>query len=110
MGLGSGDMMADIMAITAKRGRVVVTNIHPMLEVSNNIPMLDLTLSEKQVIGSLFGSANPRKDIPRLLELFSAGRLDLEGMVTRTYTLDEINQGFDDMREGRNIRGVLVYE
>ena len=109
MGVGDGDVMNQVMGLAAKRGRVVVTNIHPMLETSNTIPLLDLTLSEKQVIGSLFGSANPRKDIPRLLELYSAGRLDLDGMITRTYSLDEINQGFADMRDGNNIRGVLVY-
>ncbi len=110
MGVGDGSTMNQVMALAAKRGRVVVTNIHPMLETSNTIPMLDLTLSEKQVVGSLFGSANPRKDIPRLLELYSAGRLDLDGMVTRTYSLDDINQGFRDLRDGKNIRGVLVYD
>lgn len=110
MGVGDGELMAQVMGLTAKRGKIVVTNIHPMLEASNNIPLIDLTLSEKQVIGSLFGSANPRKDIPRLLELYSAGRLDLDGMVTRTYSLDDINQGFRDMRDGKNIRGVLLYE
>ena len=110
MGVGRGEIMDEVMAITAKRGRVVITNVHPVLERSNSIPLLDLTLSEKQVVGSIFGSANPRKDIPRLLELFSAGRLDLDTMITRTYSLDEINQGFQDLRDGRNIRGVLVYE
>ena len=69
-----------------------------------------LTVFEKQLIGSLFGSANPRKDIPKLLELYTQGLLDLDGLVTNTYTLDEINQGYDDMNDGKNIRGVLVYE
>lgn len=110
MGVGDGSSMAQVMGLAAKRGRVVVTNIHSAMETSNNIPLLDLTLSEKQVVGSLFGSANPRKDIPRLLELYSAGRVDLDGMVTRTYSLDDINQGFQDMRDGSNIRGVLIYE
>jgi len=109
MGVGSGDMMASIMALTSKRGRVVVTNIHPWLEASNNIPMIDLTLTEKQVVGSLFGSANPRSDIPRLAELYRKGQLDLDGMITRTYTLDQINEGYQDMRDGKNIRGVIVH-
>ena len=110
MGVGSGDMMAQIMAITSKRGRVVVTNIHPWNEPSNNIPMIDLTLSEKQVVGSLFGSANPRSDIPRLAELYRKGQLDLDNMITRTYSLEDINQGYQDMRDGKNIRGVLMYD
>jgi S-(hydroxymethyl)glutathione dehydrogenase/alcohol dehydrogenase len=109
MGVGDGNMMAQIMAITAKRGRIVVTNIHPWTETSNNIPMIDLTLSEKQVVGSLFGSANPRSDIPRLAELYRKGQLDLDTMVTKTYTLDQINEGYQDMRDGKNIRGVILY-
>ena len=64
---------------------------------------------EKQIIGSLFGSGNPRADIPKLLELYSQGKLDLDGMVTKTYPLEGINEGYDDMRNGKNIRGVLVY-
>ena len=96
--------------ITAKRGRVVVTNIHPALEMTANVSLLDLTLMEKQVVGSLFGSANPRADIPKLLELWRQGQLDLDGLVTKTYTLDGVNDGYDDMRAGNNIRGVMVYD
>ena len=65
---------------------------------------------EKQVVGSLFGSANPRADIPKLLELWRQGQLDLDGLVTKTYTLDGVNDGYDDMRAGTNIRGVMVYD
>jgi S-(hydroxymethyl)glutathione dehydrogenase/alcohol dehydrogenase len=97
------------MALTSMPGRVDVTYIHPWMEASNNIPMIDLTLSEKQVVGSLFGSANPRADIPRLAELYRKGQLDLDGMITRTYTLDQINEGYQDMRDGKNIRGVIVH-
>ena len=69
-----------------------------------------LTVFEKQLIGSLFGSGNPRKDIPRLLELYTQGQLDLDGLVTRTYPLEGINDGYAAMNAGENIRGVLVYE
>ena len=109
MGVGKGDLMASIMAITAKRGRIVITNVHPWNEPSNNIPLIDLTLSEKQVVGSLYGSANPRSDIPRLAELYRKGQLDLDSMITRTYTLDQINEGYQDMRDGKNIRGVIIH-
>ena len=92
-GVGRGDEMAAVMAITSKLGKVVVTNIHPWDEVSVSIPMTDLTLSEKSVVGSLFGSANPRADIPRLAELYRKGQLDLDGMITRTYSLDADQRG-----------------
>ncbi len=108
MGVGRGDALAPALAISSKRGRVVVTNLHPALETEVTMSALDLTLMEKQVVGSLFGSANPRVDIPRLLALYRSGQLDLDGLVTRTYRLDEVNDGYEDMREGRNLRGVLT--
>ena len=109
MGVGDGAVMGEAMALAAKRGRVVVTNIHPALEMGANMSLLDLTLMEKQVVGSLFGSGNPRADIPKLLGLYREGQLDLDGLVTKTYSLDQINDGYQDMRDGKNIRGVLIY-
>jgi NDMA-dependent alcohol dehydrogenase len=110
MGVGSGELMASALALASKRGRVVVTNLHPGLEMSATMSLLDMTLMEKQVVGSLFGSGNPRADIPKLLGLYREGQLDLDGLVTKTYTLDTVNDGYDDMRAGKNIRGVMVYE
>jgi NDMA-dependent alcohol dehydrogenase len=110
MGVGEGSLLAQGLALTAKRGRLVVTNIHPAMEMSANVSLLDLTLMEKQVVGSLFGSGNPRADIPKLLGLYREGQLDLDGLVTRTYSLEGVNEGYEAMREGTNIRGVLVYD
>jgi NDMA-dependent alcohol dehydrogenase len=108
MGVGRGDLLIQALAMTAKRGRVVVTNLHPATELSANVSLLDLTLSEKQIVGSVYGSGNPRRDIPRLLELWSLGQVDLDAMVTKTYPLEKINNGFEDLRGGRNVRGVLL--
>jgi S-(hydroxymethyl)glutathione dehydrogenase/alcohol dehydrogenase len=110
MGVGNGELLAGALQLAAKRGRVVITNIHPALETTANVSLLDLTLMEKQVVGSLFGSGNPRYDIPRLLGLWREGQLDLDGLVTRTYPLEGVNDGYQDMRDGKNVRGVLVYE
>ena len=110
MGVGDGDALGEAFHLGGKRAKIVVTNIHPTVEPSMAVPGAFLTLFEKQLIGSLFGSANIRKDIPALLELYTQGQLDLDTLVTNTYTLDEINQGFEDMRNGKNIRGVLLYD
>ncbi|MGA8370980.1 MAG: NDMA-dependent alcohol dehydrogenase [Acidimicrobiales bacterium] len=109
MGVGRGDTMASIMALCAKLGRVVITNIHPVKELDITMSFCDLTLMEKQVVGSLFGSANIRRDIPKLLELYRLDQLDLDNLVTATYGLDDINDGYQDLRDGKNIRGVLIY-
>jgi S-(hydroxymethyl)glutathione dehydrogenase/alcohol dehydrogenase len=110
MGVGRGDLLASLLALAAKRGRVILTNLHPAAELTATVSLLDLTLMEKQVIGSLFGSANPRADIPKLLGLYRQGQLDLDGLITRTYKLEDVNQGYQDMRDGKNIRGVMLYE
>ncbi len=110
MGVGSGELIGQAMALAGKRGRVVVTNLHPALESSVTMSGLDLTLYEKQLVGSLFGSGNPRADIPKLLNLYRDGLLDLDGLITRRYPLEGVNDGYQDMRDGKNIRGVLVYD
>jgi S-(hydroxymethyl)glutathione dehydrogenase/alcohol dehydrogenase len=56
----------------------------------------------------MFGSANPQHDFPKLLDLYRGGKLDLEGMVTRTYTIDEAPKAFEDLEKGVNARGVLM--
>jgi threonine dehydrogenase-like Zn-dependent dehydrogenase len=66
------------------------------------------TIMEKKLAGSCFGSANARTDIPMLLNLYRNGQLDLEGLITNTYTLENLNQGYLDMHSGKNIRGVIV--
>jgi S-(hydroxymethyl)glutathione dehydrogenase / alcohol dehydrogenase len=64
-------------------------------------------MQEKKLVGSLFGSSNPHREVPRMLSLWKAGLLHLEGMISRRRPLEEINEGFDDMRAGRGIRTVL---
>ncbi len=110
IGVGRGELVAGLLSLAAKRGKVVITNIHPWLEETVSANFFELTLWEKQIIGSLFGSANPRYDIPQLARLYRQGQLDLDSMVTRTYSLDELNQGYQDMRDGKNIRGVIVFD
>ena len=103
MGLGKAELIADAMAMTAKRGRVVLTNVYNDEETLVHMSPGDLIRMEKQLVGALFGSANPRKDIPRLLELWQSGKIKLDELVTRTYPLDDINVGYQDMRDGKNI-------
>ena len=103
-------MLAPVMALLGKGGRAVVTNMHPMTEVDVRLSMLDLLAYEKEIVGCMYGSANPRNDIPGLLRLYQLGLLDIDSMITRTYKLEEINEAFQDLEEGRAIRTVLLME
>jgi S-(hydroxymethyl)glutathione dehydrogenase/alcohol dehydrogenase len=70
----------------------------------------DFTNLAKSLRGVMYGQCNPTVDIPRLLEMYRAGSLKLDELVTRRYSLDQINQGYEDMHRGRNIRGVLIHD
>jgi Zn-dependent alcohol dehydrogenase len=83
--------------------------VHPAADVDVKMSMLDLTMLEKRVVGCLLGSARARADVPHLIGLYRDGQLKLDELISRTYPLDDINVGYDDMREGRNIRGVLNF-
>jgi NDMA-dependent alcohol dehydrogenase len=109
-GVVTGDLIAPSMKLIAKSGCLVVTGVAPVAQEDVKLNLFDLTLFQKQIRGCNFGSANPRVDIPKLLGLSTSGQLELDALVTRTYSLDEVNAGYDDLREGRNIRGLIVYE
>ena len=72
--------------------------------------LFDLAMQRKQLVGCIFGNANPRRDIPRLLRLYDEGKLKLDELVTTEYKLDDVNQGYQDMRDGKNIRGLIKHE
>jgi S-(hydroxymethyl)glutathione dehydrogenase/alcohol dehydrogenase len=109
VGVADGTMIAPMMAMVKKGGRAVVTSVAPLYAVDVKLSLFDLAMQEKQLVGTLFGSASARADIPRLLSLYEDGKLKLDELITRTYTLDEINEGYQDMRDGKNIRGVILY-
>jgi S-(hydroxymethyl)glutathione dehydrogenase/alcohol dehydrogenase len=109
-GEGGGAIVAPTMALVAKNGRCVFTAVSPINETEVTMSLFDLTLMQKQLVGSIFGSANPRRDIPHLLRLYQEGKLKLDELITRTYTHDEINVGYQDMRDGKNIRGMVMYD
>ena len=105
-----GDLMAEAMTLTRKGGICVVTGVAPMLQAESSINLMQLAMMSKQIRGTLFGSGNPRFDIPNLLSLYKLGKLKIDELITRTYRLEDINEGFDDMREGKNLRGVIVFD
>ncbi len=97
------------LAITAKGGTCVLTAMGAVLDTDVTLKLASLTLLQKSLQGSIFGHGNPQYDIPMLLSLYQAGKLNLDDMLTREYGLEQINDGYRDMLEGRNIRGIIRY-
>lgn len=103
-------VVGEALSLVGKTGKVALTSLAPVTAVGADVPLFELIAWEKRIIGCLFGHASPRSDIPKLLSLYRDGSLMLDELVTRTYTLADVNQGYEDMRTHRNIRGLIVYE
>jgi NDMA-dependent alcohol dehydrogenase len=110
VGVAKGEHIAPMMGMIKKAGRGVVTAVANIAADDVKLNLFEFAMQRKELVGCIFGNANPRVDIPLLLNLYMEGKLKLDEMVTKTYTLDEINQGYQDMRDGKNIRGVIVYD
>ncbi|OUS16383.1 hypothetical protein A9Q88_07755 [Gammaproteobacteria bacterium 50_400_T64] len=70
---------------------------------------LEMPLSSKKVCGCMYGSTNAKVDFAKLLGFYETGQLDLDRMCSRTYTIDEVKEGMDDLVAGKNIRGIILY-
>lgn len=97
------------LTITAKGGTCVLTAIGSLVDTQVTLNLAMLTLLQKNIQGTIFGGGNPHYDIPKLLSMYEAGKLNLDDMVTTAYKLEQINDGYQDMLNGKNIRGVIRY-
>ncbi len=110
VGVVTQDVVDAAFAIIRKHGTLIVTGLAGPGQKTIQLSSFELTLFQKRVEGALFGGGNPFDDIPLMLDLYRAGKLKLDELVTTRYRLDDVNQGYRDLLEGRNIRGVLIHE
>lgn len=106
--VGSPALMEATYNAVRRGGTAVLVGAGPLTE-SFPVNALMGSLSGKTLKGSLYGDANPPADFPRLLSLYRQGKLDLDGMVSHTYSIDDAPQAFADMEKGVNARGVIVF-
>lgn len=111
VGVVHSDTVEAAFNATRKGGSIVLTGVSDHFdEVSIQLSGTFLTLFQKRIIGTLFGDCTPHLDVPVLLDLAAQGKIPLDDLVTNRYALDEVEQGFTDMLEGRNFRGVIVFD
>lgn len=89
-------------------GQLVLVGISPM-GTSTNFPSALLTRQEKVVKGSYYGTVDAARDFPLLLDLYMAGKLKLDQLISQTYRLDQVNEAFAAMLGGSVARGVIVF-
>jgi NDMA-dependent alcohol dehydrogenase len=107
----TGDHVAQAFDAVAKGGTVVVTGM-ASVKAHMGIPVSVLTLAgyQKRIQGCLYGMGSPAVDVLREIDLYRAGHLKLDELITARYKIDDINTAVDDLLEGRNIRCVLMHE
>jgi Zn-dependent alcohol dehydrogenase len=105
--VGAPRLIADCIAATRAGGTSVMIGVPTSADPLQLGDPTAFLIGEKKLVGSLLGSCNSQRDVPRLIALWRKGALDLEGMISRRRPLAEINAGLDDLRAGRGIRTVL---
>jgi Zn-dependent alcohol dehydrogenase len=106
--VGAGPVIESCIWATRNGGTTVMVGAGGIDQTVTLAPPVMFTLTERKLMGCLLGSSNGRRDIPRLLDLWRAGRLDLEGMITARRPLAEVNDALADMTAGVGLRTVLT--
>jgi NDMA-dependent alcohol dehydrogenase len=104
-----GEYLEEAMTLTAKTGTCVVTGMGAMADTDVKLNLFLFTMLQKTLKGNIFGGGNSHTETPRLVGMYQSGLLKIDEMVTNTYRLDDINDGYQDMLDGKNIRGVITF-
>jgi S-(hydroxymethyl)glutathione dehydrogenase/alcohol dehydrogenase len=107
VGVLHDEVIANAIKIIGKCGQVTITAVGNGW-INENPGML--IGYQRRIQGSIYGGCSPQVDVPRLIGLYQSGDLKLDELITRRYKLDEVNEGYQDMLDGKNIRGVIIHE
>jgi S-(hydroxymethyl)glutathione dehydrogenase/alcohol dehydrogenase len=105
---GHASLLDAGLKATRRGGTTVGVGAPAADQVLTIAPAVGHVVQEKKLLGCIFGSSNPHREVPRLLSMWQKGALDLESMISFRRPLAEINEGFADMKAGKGIRTVLA--
>lgn len=108
--IGTPETVGQAFAATGKGGTTVAIGVNPATAETLPINAFVLTLYQKSLMGTLYGTSNPMTEIPKLLNLYKVGKLKLDELITKTYTLEGVNDAYADMLAGKNLRGVINFK
>jgi len=106
--VGNGKLIEACFKATRMNGMCVLVGVG-RLDDRFSFNAMIVPFTAKTIKGCMYGSANFKVDFPMYLELYRQKKLDLDRLVTRTYTIDEAPEAFADLESGKNARGVIVY-
>ena len=105
---GAPDVVAGAVKSLRRGGTAVSVGLAPV-GTTAPIDVVDMIRSQKTLVGSYYGSASPHETFRKLVDYYLKGRIDLDSMITRTYSLEQVNEGFDAIAQGEDGVGVIVF-
>jgi S-(hydroxymethyl)glutathione dehydrogenase/alcohol dehydrogenase len=109
VGVLTGDLIEQARSILAKGGVIVTTSIAPYHQNTVDLNLFAFAMFNQEIRGTVFGSESPRVQIPRLLRLYHEGKLHIDDLITREYSVEEVQKGYDELESGLNVRGVVRF-
>jgi S-(hydroxymethyl)glutathione dehydrogenase/alcohol dehydrogenase len=109
VGVLTSELIEQARSITAKGGVIVATSIAPYSQQTVELNVFGLSMYNQELRGTVFGSESPRVQVPRLLRMHHEGKLHIDDLITQEYTIDGVQQGYDDLESGKNLRGVVRF-
>jgi S-(hydroxymethyl)glutathione dehydrogenase/alcohol dehydrogenase len=106
--IGRPEVVMQAFLATRRGGKAVVVGVTAPTDMIA-VPGMLMSLAEKSLIGSLYGSANMTRDVPRLVGLYRAGKLKLDELVSRRFSLAQVNDAFTALEKGEVVRGVITF-
>jgi S-(hydroxymethyl)glutathione dehydrogenase/alcohol dehydrogenase len=106
----TGDLIMPACRATSKGGRIVVVGLAPHSQTEVSMDLFGFAMYNQSLLGTVFGSQSPRVQIPRILDMYNKGTFLIDELVTKEYSLDEVQLGYDDLEAGRNVRGVVKFD
>ncbi|MAF52569.1 MAG: alcohol dehydrogenase [Chloroflexi bacterium] len=105
---GGSETTAAAVGALRKGGTTVQVGLAPVGDTAP-IDIVDLVRNQKTLVGSYYGSVSPHETFSKIVDFYLRGLIDVESMITRTYSLDQINEGFDALARGEDGRGIIRY-
>ena len=107
--IGLQQTIDQTITMTRRGGQAILVGV-PKMDAMVTLPaFFGVVLAEKTIKGCWYGSSNVQKDVPKLIDLYKKGELKLDELISRTITLDQVNEAFDAMKTGEVARSVIQY-
>jgi len=109
VGVVEGWMIQPALSLVRKAGTLAISAVSRMTQEDVKLSVFEFAMMQKSIRGSLYGGTPPKKTIPMLVELYRKGQLKLDELITNTYAVEDINDAYQDLEDGKNLRGVILH-